>query len=438
MRRRAFLLSAAATAAACATDGTPAEADVRADTALDRQLDALLAPYVAAKDFSGVVLVERGGALAAERFYGAADFASGRANTRDTRYVCSSIGKMFTRAAVLSLAADGRLSLDDPFARFAPDFPNGANFTIGQLIEHRAGISRDLTLGADVRRALSTTELVARVAAMPVAGAPGERYAYSNNGYRLLAYAIERVGRGDYGAIVRERVFAPRNMRSTAEYSLADAVPNRAIGYVPGRGLGTLEQAPAEELLNHRGPGSFYTTPNDLMMFARSLPLTPADMQTPLEAGAKRRLGHNGLGHGYASMCYVYPDIDVRLVMTCNIQMGLLQPLEGAFEALLFGEDLPAMPVSPTQAAALDVERARRVAGNYELFPGTPLIVRLSGDLLEVSAGGDAYAPLTPLGGDRYFMRQRYGTLTFNVANGWSESVTWAEPGGEFNLRRLD
>lgn len=437
MHRRTFLMSAAATAACATGEDAPPPATPIA-TALEQQLDTVLAPYVAAGDFSGVVLIERNGAMIADRAYGAADFRSGRANTGDTRYICSSIGKMFTRAAVLALAADGRLALDDPFARFAPDFPNAANFTIAQLIEHRAGISRDLTLGADVTRALSTSELVARVAAMPTAGAPGERYSYSNNGYRLLAYVIERAGGGDYGAIVRERVFAPRNMRRTAEFSLSNLPVDRAIGYVPGRGLGTLEPAPAEELLNHRGPGSFYTTPNDLMTFARTLPLSPDDLRTPLEAGQKRRLGHNGLGHGFASMCYVYPDIDARLVMTCNIQMGLLQPLQDAFEAMLFDEAIPSLPASPLQAAPLDQARAQLVAGNYELFPGTPLIVRLSEDLLEVSAGGDAYAPLTPLGGDRYFMRQRYGTLTFNVANGRSESVTWAEPGGEFNLRRLD
>lgn len=435
MYRRVFLISAAATAA-CATPQP--QQSIRTERALDRQLDAVLAPYVVAKDFSGVVLMERGGEVVAERSYGAADVASGAPNTRDSRYVCSSIGKMFTRTAVLSLAAEGRLSLDDPFARFAPDFPNAANFTIGQLVEHTAGISRDLTLGEDVQRVLPVSDLVARVAAMPTVGAPGERYVYSNNGYRLLAYVIERAGGGDYGAIVRERVFTPRGMRDTAEFSLADTVPNRAIGYVPGRGLGTLQPAPREELLNHRGPGSFYTTPNDLITFARTLPVSPADLEEAVEPGQKRRLGHNGLGHGYASMCYLYPDIDARLVMMCNIQMGLLGPLQQAFEALLFGEALPDLPASPTQEAPLDMARADVVVGNYELFPGTPLIVRRSGDLLEVSAGGDAYAPLTPLGSDRYFMRQRYGTLTFNVANRRSESVTWAEPGGEFSLRRLD
>lgn len=437
MYRRSFLLGAAATAA-CASGGAPARQAAPAETELDRQLDAMLTPYVEARDFSGVVLMERGNMVVAHRRYGAADIATGRPNTPDTRYVCSSIGKLFTRAAILSLAAEQRLSLEDPFARFAPDFPNAANFTIGQLIAHRAGISRDLTFGDAVTRRLSTSDLVARVAATTVAGAPGERYAYSNNGYRLLAYVIERAGEGDYGAIVRERVFAPRRMTDTAEFSLADTVPDRAVGYVPGPGLRTLEHAPAEELLNHRGPGSFYTTPNDLMKFARTLPLAPADLEAPVSAGDVRRLGHDGLGHGYASMCFAYPDQNARLVMTCNIQMGLLSPLQSAFEALLLARAVPALPVGPTEAAPLDVARAQVVAGNYELFPGTPLIVRLRGELLEVSAGGDAYAPLTPLGGDRYFMRQRYGTLTFAVTDGHPESVLWAEPGGEFRLRRLN
>lgn len=434
MDRRVFLTSAAALAG-CSTARPPS---LEVETERDRQLDAILAPYVEARDFSGVVLMERGGAVVARRSYGAADIASGRRNTEDTRYVCSSVGKLFTRAAIVSLAGDGRLSLEDPFARFAPDFPNAANFTIGQLIAHRAGISRDLTLGADVARRLEMPEVLARIAATPTVGAPGERRLYSNNGYRLLAHAIERAGGGDFGSIVRERVFDPRHMRATAEFSLAERPRDCAIGYVPGPGLRTLEQAPADELLNHRGAGSFYSTPNDLMAFARSLPIEAADLQAPIADGDRRRLGHDGLGHGYASLCFAYPDQDARLVMMCNIQMGLLSPLQSAFEAILFGEGAPALPSPPTEAVPLDAARGRIVVGNYELFPGTPLMVRLRGDVLEVSAGGDAYAPLTPLGGDRYFMRQRYGTLSFTVTEGRSEAVLWAEPGGEFSLRRLD
>lgn len=430
MHRRAFVLSTAATAA-CATSMP------RADRAVERQLDDVLAPYVEARDFSGVVMMERSGAVLARRTYGAANFATGQRNTANTQYICSSIGKLFTRAAIVSLAADGRLSLDDPFARFASDFPNAATFTVGQLVTHRAGVSRDLTLGVDVTRRLSVADLVARIAATASAGAPGERYAYSNNGYRLLAHVIEQAGGGDYGAIVRERVFEPRDMRDTAEFSLADTAPNKALGYVPGRDLRSLDAPTPDELLNHRGAGSFYSTPNDLMKFARSLPIATADLQSPVGEGEIRRLGHDGLGHGYASMCYAYPEQDARLVMMCNIQMGLLSPLQSAFEAMLAGTPLPELPLPPASAAAFDAARAQIVTGNYELFPGTPLIVRLRGDLLEVSAGGDAYAPLTPLGGDRYFMRQRYGVLTFNVVEGHSDSVLWAEPGGEFNLRRL-
>src|SRR5262245_11597037 len=120
MHRRAFVLSAAATACTTPTPESPLASS--ANMALEGRHGALLAPYVQARDFSGVVLVDRGGALVAQRAYGSADIATGRQNTAGTRYICSSIGKLFTRAAVLSLAVDNRLSLSDPFARFAPDF----------------------------------------------------------------------------------------------------------------------------------------------------------------------------------------------------------------------------------------------------------------------------------------------------------------------------
>jgi D-alanyl-D-alanine carboxypeptidase len=411
------------------------------DQGLQARLDRALLPFVAARDFSGVVIMTRGGTTVAERIYGKADFERGRPNTLDTRFCCDSIGKSFTRAAIVALEKQGRLSQEDPLARFVPDFPNGANISLRQLIEHRSGITRELNLGADAQRVIPLPELVARIAKLPLEGSPGKQYFYSNNGYRMLALVVERAGHGDYGALVRELVFQPRRMDETIELRLGQSAPNVAKGYIAGPGLRTLDVQPPIELLNFRGAGSFYSSPRDLLTFAQSLPLQAADLKRPLEVvdgvTPRRVLGHDGLGFGFANLCFRYPEQDATLIMCCNIETPIFTPLHSHLEKLLFGEPAEPLPVGPVNVARFDPERAQLYAGQYELFPGTPLIIREEKAALWVSAGGDVFAPLVPLGPDRFFMRQKYAYLDFKVADGKTQSVKWSEHGRTFDLRKL-
>ncbi len=438
MHRRAFLLTASAaataTAARAAAPGAPND--------LEARLDAYFAPFVAARDFSGVVTLAKGPDIIARRIYGMADFDRRTPNTPDTAFFVASIGKSFTRASLLALERAGKLAQDDPLARFAPEFPNAANITLRQLIEHKAGITRDLQFGADLRKVLSLSEMARRIATLPLAGQPGEKYAYSNNGYRLLALVVERASGGDYGDFVREAVFEPRGMRHTFEPGRGRPRGPVAKGHVAGIGFGTLAPPEPIEVLNHRGAGSFCSTPNDLLRYARSLPLAPADLQRPLQTRedgttARRVLGHDGLGNGFSNLCFRFPEQDACLVMSCNIETPIFGPLHDHLEQFLFGEAVTPPPIPAQTAAPFDAGRAALFVGQYELFPGTPLIIRRETWGLSVSAGGDSFLPLTPVGSDRYLMRQKYAYLDFKVVDGRTESVTWTENGSPFVLRRL-
>src|SRR5205085_8333186 len=128
-------------------------------TALSRALDRYFLPFERIRDFSGIVVVERG-TKQLTRSWGRADFATGEPHSPHRRYAAESISKMFTHAAVLALQSAGKLNMSDPLERFVPDFPRAADITIRQLVDHEAGISRDLALmGPDATRPRSTTEL---------------------------------------------------------------------------------------------------------------------------------------------------------------------------------------------------------------------------------------------------------------------------------------
>ena len=103
-----------------------------------------MAPFVARHDVAGAVLIAREGETFAFRAYGLANRGWGVPVARDTRFLVGSVSKQFTAAAILRLSEQGKLSLDDSIARWFPQFPSATRITVRLLLQHRAGLARDL------------------------------------------------------------------------------------------------------------------------------------------------------------------------------------------------------------------------------------------------------------------------------------------------------
>ena len=116
---------------------TPA---AQAEPALARQVDAYVAPLVATRNFSGVVLIARGDRVLVRKAYGLASQELSAPLTVDSKFQLASVSKPLTAAAVQRLVEQGKLELDAPIAGVLPDFPNAANLTVRQLLTHTAGL----------------------------------------------------------------------------------------------------------------------------------------------------------------------------------------------------------------------------------------------------------------------------------------------------------
>ena len=139
----------------------------------------------------------------------------------DMVFRLGSITKQFTAAAILMLAEEGKLSLQDPIEKYLPGYPTqGHVITIEHLLTHTSGIQSYTDMpGWMTSRILSpmtVTELVDGFKKEPMQFAPGERYAYNNSGYVLLGAIIEKASGKTYEAFVTERIFQPLGM--TASY----------------------------------------------------------------------------------------------------------------------------------------------------------------------------------------------------------------------------
>lgn len=236
-----------------------------------RELESRLTAVAEAGRLSGAVLVARDSVVLLGRGFGLADRTRGTPNTVETRFQVGSMNKMFTAVAVAQLAHEGRLSFDDPIARFLPDFlppQDGARVRIKHLLSHTSGLGHywGPRFFRERPQTVAATLAIARESAT-LAFEPGTRWQYSNTGYLLLGAIIEQVSGMSYYEYVHKRIFEPAGMRHT-DFPVADGA--LAVSYAPRRGGGPGEFEPIDH--PRGGPaGGGASTVGDFLKFAEAL-----------------------------------------------------------------------------------------------------------------------------------------------------------------------
>jgi CubicO group peptidase (beta-lactamase class C family) len=242
-------------------------------TGVASEIEEHAAALAAEDSFSGVVLVAKGDKVLVNRAYGLADQEWKAPNRTDTLFHMASVGKMFTAAAILKLAGEGKLSLDDTLAKWVPEYPHpeAAEITLRQLLTHSAGIGE-----WDVRQktAFTGAEAAARMTE-PLQFEPGSRFVYSNAGFVLLQAVVEKAAGRSFPDALEELVFAPAGMKHTGLWPVIAIVPNRATGYLRPEDdpLGLGPRSSNEQFLGFIGDGAGgeYSTSDDMFLFLKSL-----------------------------------------------------------------------------------------------------------------------------------------------------------------------
>jgi len=218
--------------------------------------------------------VVRDGRIVYERGYGMADLDHDIPITPSTVFHVASMSKQFTATAIVLLAREGRLSLDDPVRKYVPEVPDfGVPITLRHLIHHTSGLrdqwellemagwrySLDLITDDDV------LDLVSRQKDLNFK--PGEKFLYCNTGYTLLAQVVKRVSGKSLREFTAERIFKPLNMTSTHfRDDHAEIVKRQAYGYVPDKGTFRLSVTNFDTV----GATSLLTTVEDLAAWDRN------------------------------------------------------------------------------------------------------------------------------------------------------------------------
>jgi CubicO group peptidase (beta-lactamase class C family) len=257
-------------AAAESADDTPRKTDAE----LSATVDAWVTSLAAEGTFSGVVLLARDGKPFFQKAWGQADRGLAAANRVDTKFNIGSIGKAFTRAAVMDLVRAGRLSLDDTVAKHLPaaGIPSSDRMTVRQLLEMSSGLGDifgEKYEATPKERLLTLEDFLRLFEGQPLRFEPGQGKSYSNAGYVVLGLIIEKVSGRPYWDFVKDRVFTPAGMTETGPLDPAGTVPNRATGYTKtekGEWRSNAFALPGRA----SSAGGVHSTAADLLRFVRS------------------------------------------------------------------------------------------------------------------------------------------------------------------------
>jgi CubicO group peptidase (beta-lactamase class C family) len=313
-------------------------------------VDRIFARFQAPGSPGCAVAVSRDGRVLLSRAYGQAHLEHGVPNTPDTRFEVGSVSKQFTAAAVVLLAQQGKLSLDEPVRKYIPELPDyGAPLLIHQMIHHTSGLRDWGTLvgvagwprGTRVHTHDHVLDVVSRQKSLN--HAPGAEFLYSNTNYNLLAILVSRVSGESFAEFTRKRLFMPLGMTHTEwRDDYTRVVPGRATAY-EATADGYHMEMPFE---NVHGNGGLITTVGDLLLWNENFvharvggKAFVSELLRPgrLDAGGRKGreipyaaglflgtyngvpvVGHPGATAGYRGFLARYPAQRLGLAIACN------------------------------------------------------------------------------------------------------------------------
>jgi CubicO group peptidase (beta-lactamase class C family) len=239
------------------------------------KFDKLISAYAEYGKFNGSVLVAEKGNVIYKKGFGLADMEWNIPNQPDTKHRLGSITKQFTATLIMQLVEQGKLKLDVPISTYLPDYPkkNGDVITIHHLLTHSSGIPNMTSFPGFVkdvmRNSYSPVQLVNISADSALQFKPGERFAYSNSGYLLLGYIIEKVTGKSYEQVLQENIFTPLKMNNTGYDHHGTLLKNRASGYEKN-GRSYVNAGFIDMSVPHAA-GALYSTVEDLYLWDQAL-----------------------------------------------------------------------------------------------------------------------------------------------------------------------
>lgn len=411
----------------------------------EKLVDSLLGSLIKPDGPGAAVLVARDGRVLFQKAYGLAQVEGRVQADPDTKFRIGSITKQFTAAAILKLQEEGRLSVNDPLTRFLPDYPRGGEVKVHHLLTHTSGIhsyTDKPDFIASVTTPVKAEDQIRSFKNDPFDFDPGKKWLYSNSGYFLLGYIVEKVSGRSYGDYLRLKFFEPLGMKDTGVHRSDVALDHEALGYQFENG--EFKKAVNWDMSRAGGAGALYSTTLDLNRWNEAVfggkvlskasleaAFTPVVLQgedpaAPKDAGygygwsiatfrGLQEIGHGGGLQGFVSYLLRLPKLNFTVAVLVNaappapgVDPGSLA--HDVVEAYL-GEALPPLE-RPTVDAKVSPQAKDAVVGRYD-YGGAILTVTREGDHLFAQLTGQPRFEIFPRSETTFFWKVVEAEVTF-------------------------
>ncbi len=333
--------------------------------------------------------------------YGVSNLETNSPATPDSVFMSGSISKQFIAAGIVLLNKEGKLGFEDSIRKYLPDAPETWQpITVRHALTHTAGLTtKALIPGFDPVKPKGEAELIKASYAVPLDFKPGEKHAYSNLGYYVLAEIIQRTAQKPWPQYLHERIFAPLGMNATRTTTLEELVPNRAEGYEWKDG----KYRRGGTLIGVMPSGAFLSTVQDLAKWdaalyrdepfskqEREMMWAPAKLNDGSEkpygfgwnvgnVGKHRQVRHAGTMAGFRTEMARFVDDRLTVIVLTNVGQALPEKIAVTVAALYIPDLLPKRAAVKLPADVLDA-----YSGQYQLPGGRMLNITHTDDRLLV------------------------------------------------------
>ncbi|MEO7962019.1 MAG: serine hydrolase domain-containing protein [Ginsengibacter sp.] len=262
-----------------------------------------------ARGFNGAILVAKKGRVIFEDYHGSVNLKKKDSITPHSAFHLASVSKTFTAMAVLKLAEQGKLSIEDNVKKYFPKFPY-ENINVKMLLSHRSSLPNYIyfmqQLGWDTKTMCSNQDMLDYIIEFkpPLQGTPGTHFTYCNTNYALLGLIIERASGMTYEQYLQKYIFTPLGMKDTYVFTMEDSAA--AMPSYDWRG----RQEAFTFLDTGFGDKNIYSTPEDLLKWDQALYTDQLFSNNTMHAAftpySNEKRGVRNYGYGWRMN--VYPD----------------------------------------------------------------------------------------------------------------------------------
>ncbi len=412
----------------------------------------------AAGIFNGTVRIVRGDSTLIDDGFGYKNVESKTLNDSNTIYQIGSITKQFTAVTILKLAEQKKLSISDKLSKYFPDFPNGEKINIENLLTHTSGIYNFTNDTGFIKNGwyqiLSRKDLLAQFKDRPLDFEPGTKFNYSNSGYALLGFIIEKVTGKSYEEVVRQLIFKPAKMMHTGFDFSNLSTENKATGYY-SMAEGAVIKARLVDSTVSFSAGAIYSTTADLVKWNNALLankiITATSLKnawTPRQSkygfgfiidsiAGKLLVSHNGGVDGFLSHNTIVPADSIQVVILSNNMATKITDVTKAVFSILYNHPykLPEVAKETTLENAI----LKRYVGDYALAPTFKITITLEGNQLKAQATGQSKFDIFPKNEKTFFYKVVDAQIEFTTnENGEVTQLTLHQSGQHIPGKRVN